>query len=287
MKTCCRCGEIKSLDSFCKDKNRSDGLYTYCKECASVYAKKYYESHSEEIKANVRDWHDSQKGNHVEVLTKRCPKCGEIKDASMFDKDDTRITGLRNWCRECRKAKWNENLEDNLIKKRAGYIRNRETNLAYARQYVIENKDVINEKIKIYNSKPEVREKIRTYCKIRRDADPMLRLNNAIRAAIYHSLRGAKNGCHWETLVGFSIDELRGHIEKQFVEGMTWENYGVGGWEIDHKIPLIAHNFSSPDQIDFKRAWHLKNLRPLWATDNRSKSDKLEIPFQPALAIAV
>jgi len=46
-------------------------------------------------------------------------------------------------------------------------------------------------------------------------------------------------------------------------------------------------NFSSPDDLDFKRCWDLKNLRPMWGTDNIKKGAKLSKPFQPALAIAV
>jgi hypothetical protein len=119
------------------------------------------------------------------------------------------------------------------------------------------------------------------------NAEPMIRLNASMRAAIYHSIKHNKAGNTWQSLVGFSLSQLKAHIEKQFLPGMTWENYGKDGWEIDHRIPLVAHNFSSFDQLDFQRAWSLKNLRPLWASENRSKSDKIEIPFQPSLAIKV
>jgi len=55
-------------------------------------------------------------------------------------------------------------------------------------------------------------------------------------------------------------------------------------WQVDHIIPLAAHNFISSGGIDFKRAWALKNLQPLWAYDNQSKGCSLDKPFQPSLA---
>jgi len=84
-------------------------------------------------------------------------------------------------------------------------------------------------------------------------------------------------------LVGFTIKELKKHLEKQFAEGMSWKNYG--DWEIDHIIPLSAHNFSDVNHIDFKRAWSLDNLQPMWKIENLQKSNKLEQSFQPSLAI--
>lgn len=84
--------------------------------------------------------------------------------------------------------------------------------------------------------------------------------------------------------IGYSIEALKRHLEKQFLPGMTWENYGK--WHIDHIIPKAAFNIESVNDIDFKRCWALKNLRPLWAHDNCSKRDTLEKPFQPSLTIA-
>lgn len=52
---------------------------------------------------------------------------------------------------------------------------------------------------------------------------------------------------------------------------MSWENYGRDGWHIDHRVPLAAFKFNTPDDPDFKVAWALTNLQPMWATDNFSK----------------
>lgn len=66
---------------------------------------------------------------------------------------------------------------------------------------------------------------------------------------------------------------------------MTWENYGPV-WHIDHEVPLAVHNYRTPEDIDFKRAWAMTNLKPLWGKDNMSKGAKLSAPFQPSFAFA-
>jgi hypothetical protein len=76
-------------------------------------------------------------------------------------------------------------------------------------------------------------------------------------------------------LIGCSIDKLKQHIEKQFKPGMSWENYGLYTWHIDHIKPCAAFNL-----IDFeeqKKCFHYSNLQPLWAKDNLRKREKYEI----------
>jgi hypothetical protein len=121
----------------------------------------------------------------------------------------------------------------------------------------------------------------KVYTKIRSTA--LGKLNHRLSVGVRQSLRKNKSGWHWELLVGYTLAELKAHLEEQFTAGMTWEN--IGQWHIDHKIPKAAFNFETPDDIDFKRCWGLKNLQPLWAKENFKKRDKLEGPFQPSLLI--
>lgn len=117
-------------------------------------------------------------------------------------------------------------------------------------------------------------------------SDAKGKISSAIRTAIRSEIRfGSKGGRRTFDLLGYTPDDLRSHLEKLFQPGMTWENYGRGGWHIDHRIPLSAHNYETPDCPDFKRAWALTNLQPLWERDNLSKGAKLDVPFQPTLAI--
>jgi len=99
------------------------------------------------------------------------------------------------------------------------------------------------------------------------------RINNGVRARIHKSLRargGNKRNRPWESLVGYTVAELKLHIERQFRRGMSWKNYGKR-WHIDHIRPLSSFDFKSPDDASFREAWALTNLQPLWAGDNQTK----------------
>lgn len=69
-------------------------------------------------------------------------------------------------------------------------------------------------------------------------------------------------------LTGCSPSELVIHLEKQFVPGMNWENYGKL-WEIDHIRPCETFDLRDPEQQ--KVCFHFSNLRPLDRYTNRSR----------------
>lgn len=120
----------------------------------------------------------------------------------------------------------------------------------------------------------------------RRRETPKGRLESAVRAGVYIALKSKKGSRKTFDILGYTIEQLMRHLERLFEPGMSWENYGRVGWEVDHIIPLSAHNYNTDKDEDFKKAWSLKNLRPLWMTENRKKNAKLERPFQPSLAFS-
>jgi hypothetical protein len=76
-----------------------------------------------------------------------------------------------------------------------------------------------------------------------------------------------------EIRLGYSIAELRQHLERQFTRGMSWEKFKDGDIHIDHIIPQASFDLSDDDQ--WRKCWCLSNLRPLWARDNLAKSGKV------------
>lgn len=100
------------------------------------------------------------------------------------------------------------------------------------------------------------------------------RLRQRISARMNQLLRGAKNGRSWEALVGYTVAELRAHLEAQFSFGMSWSN--MGEWHIDHRRPIASFEIAGPDCPEFRAAWALSNLQPLWASDNLRKGAKWE-----------
>jgi hypothetical protein len=101
-------------------------------------------------------------------------------------------------------------------------------------------------------------------------------ISHRISAGIKQSLRMAKGGHHWETLVGFTLADLMSHLEAQFLPGMSWENRR--SWHIDHRRPLCSYEFKTPDCLQFREAWAITNLQPLWARDNLAKGGRWNPP---------
>jgi hypothetical protein len=99
------------------------------------------------------------------------------------------------------------------------------------------------------------------------------RLSSILRHRLYQALKGeAKIGSHIEFL-GCSIEDFKVYIESLFEGTMSWDNYGLHGWHIDHKMPMASFNLSVLDQL--KKACHYTNLQPMLAKDNWKKGDKL------------
>lgn len=71
-------------------------------------------------------------------------------------------------------------------------------------------------------------------------------------------------------LLGYTVDDLKKHLESKFLEGMLWNNYG--DWVVDHIKPIAQ--FAKEGISDSKTINALSNLQPLWAKDNMKKHDK-------------
>lgn len=204
------------------------------------------------------------------ITMKRCPTCKEIKPLSFeyYYRSKSTLNGYHCICKTCDASKhkqWEMNPRYKECRA-ATYRRNIEWHKQYQRKTQSHRNELEREKKK---------------------ANPSFALKNRVRVLMYHTLRHVKNGRKWQDLVGYSIDDLRQHIEKQFKDGMNWDLFMDGSIHIDHIIPVSAFNITRPEDIDFKRCWALKNLRPMWAKDNIKKSNKINKPFQPSLAIGM
>ena len=206
---------------------------------------------------------------------KRCPKCNIEKPFEEFQNDSGNADGFYHYCKECEK-----------IRKRQYYLDNQEEIKKEVREYTILNKKKISinkkryylenkERINIYKKDNRERRNTtqREYQRNRYKNDPMFRLRASVSTLIRRSLRNNKNGYHWETLVDYKQEDLRNHLEAQFKDGMTWENYGK--WQIDHKIPISLFNIKNAKSKGFKKCWALENIQPLWAKENLEKRDNL------------
>lgn len=245
--------------------------------------------------------------NEAEYLT--CTACKKSLPATCFGRDKRKKSGLKSECQPCCNAavsRWrNRNPEKAReacaksrrahpekvkARSRKWYIENKELSRKNAKEWRKNNPDRVREHGREYSRKwraanPEkAKENARRGSKKRRE-DPIRRLEDAIKNGIYRGIRGISKAGHTFDMLGYSLDELTAHIQSKFKPGMSWDNYGE--WHVDHKVPLAAHNYQTTDDIDFKKAWALSNLQPMWGSDNQSKGAKLMKPFQPSLALQV
>jgi hypothetical protein len=122
------------------------------------------------------------------------------------------------------------------------------------------------------------------YRRNRYHTDENTRIRDLLRSRIYQALKRRLPG-NWqssrrksdvslglEIATGCSKPELIAHIEAQFLPGMSWGNYGRGGWELDHITPCASFDLTDEDQL--LRCFHYTNLRPLWRIDNQRRPRK-------------
>jgi len=232
-KKCSKCLGEFDVSSFSKKSSSPDGLRTYCKSCGSAYSKKYADTH--------RNW---QKDYSKRYRQKNLDK-------------------LKQYSRDYAKEHENELKEYTKQWRTDNAKKLKESQ----KEYYDNNRDKILMRLK----DPNVKERIRKYDRQRRKK-PSVKISQNISRALRISLNKHKNGHHWELIVGYSLDELMKHLEKQFKEGMSWDNYGE--WEIDHIIPQCSFSFDNIHSEEFLKCWSLTNLQPLWKKDNRQKSGK-------------
>lgn len=95
------------------------------------------------------------------------------------------------------------------------------------------------------------------------------KIHDSIRTKVWRQLKGKKRSQSTFALLGYTPEKLMAHLEAQFTEGMSWENYGK--WHIDHITAKAKFVIRSVEDEDFKQCWALSNLQPLWALDNLKK----------------
>jgi hypothetical protein len=159
--------------------------------------------------------------------------------------------------------KWRDNNKEYMNQKTKNwYEHNKEHRKEYLKEYREKNID-------------RIREVKRTYEKTRKHNDPLYRLINNFRTAIYQVLKEnnlQKNG-HYFEILKYSPEDLIVHLENQFKDGMNWDNYGE--WHVDHILAISRHNIQEIGDEEFMKCWSLNNLQPMWGEENIRKSNKI------------
>lgn len=204
---------------------------------------------------------------------KICSKCKVEKGVYEFGKCIRSKSGLKSACLQCRNIEGEIYRKKNPEKMKEWYEKNSERALQQKRNYYQENRELVLDRSKLWSKNN--RDKVNDYIKIKKEQTPLFRVELNIRGRIKQYLKQKnitqKNKTY--NIVGIGINDLKKYIENQFTEGMSWENYGMYGWHIDHIIPLCSAN----DENELIKLFHYTNLQPLWAEDNLKKNGKILI----------
>lgn len=252
---CTRCKRELDICCFNIQKSSKDGHCSICKECRAEmrklnkeqiaeYNRKYRQEHSEYF----TEYAEEHKKHYLEY------RQNHKEEKAQYDK------------------LYHAKIENKQRKQAYDKTYYRQ-NIDKIRQYKQNNKEKIKIRLKRYRSdnSDKIKQNYKRYYINNIKNNSQALLNKNISNAINASLHGAKAERHWENLVGYTLQDLINHLEKQFDKRMNWNNHSIHGWHIDHIIPKESLPYDSPDDQNFKIVWSLQNLRPLWCTDNWSR----------------
>jgi hypothetical protein len=203
-------------------------------------------------------------------MLKICSKCKQEKDISLFNKAKKTKDGYDWWCRDCKKDFYKDpiNAEKKAISDKKYYADNLDKVKLYKAQWARENKEGIKIRYKKWYN--ENRDSIYKKEVENRANNINKQLEHAMRTRLNLALRGiGAKADRTFILIGCNTDELKAMLAEKFTDGMTWDNYGLYGWHVDHIIP--CYYFDLTKEEDQRKCFHYSNLQPLWATDNLKK----------------
>ena len=225
---------------------------------------------------------------------KICSKCHKEKVVSEFYNDKKSSDGLTPWCKSCiseqgkkYRKKHQEKIkkylkEYYLINKKILRIKQKQYTDSHKQErkaYLLRDKEQIKKKAKEYyllHREEIINKTIKRFFK-RLKTDKTFKLTVYLRNRIWGVLKGNKKSKRTLELLGCSVEFLKNHLESQFKEGMSWDNYGHGGWVVDHIRPCASFDLSK--ESEQRKCFNYKNLQPLWEEDNLIKGDKINYEF--------
>lgn len=189
---------------------------------------------------------------------KKCTRCDKEKELDQFFKDKSKSDGHRPDCKKCSnyQIKNYQKINKNKISKNKAiyYIKNKKKISLNHKKYYIKNRK-------------SILKQVAKYAKNKRNIDIRFKIKSNLRTRISKILTRGSKSLSTMFLIGCEIDYLMFHIQEQFTNGMSWDNYG--DWHIDHKLSCASFDLSDPKQQ--KICFNYKNLQPLWALDNLRK----------------
>jgi hypothetical protein len=211
---------------------------------------------------------NTKKGKSIKPYCKIC--FNKIEKERYFNKNKEKIEERKKKIFLSKKeynSQYYKKNKDKILKQVKEYsVNNKEKISKRSSKYYKKNKDKILQKIK------NKREHINKYTRERRKNNINLRIAHNLRVRIRCAIKKNLKWKKCKDILGCELSELKNYLEKQFKDGMTWDNYG-SFWHIDHIIPCSSFNLSTEDEQ--QKCFHYTNLQPLTAQENLIKSDKI------------
>jgi len=272
MKKCSKCGIEKPATTEYFGRLKS-GFQSWCKQCKSEH---HLANREEILKKNKERRRAKHPIEEIPEGHKKCSSCKEVKPKTneFFSFNKSAKDGFAWRCKECRKnAEYWADVEKAKNERKKYYEENKEKVSIFNKKYRESNKEKYRQKDKKYyiKNKEQIKNRVKEYHYNRIQEDVGYRLLQRCRKRLWDALKGISKSKRTLELIGCSIEELMLHLESQFTEGMSWDNYGE--WHVDHIRPCASFDFTKEDQQN--ECFHYTNLQPLWAEDNRKKSDKI------------
>jgi hypothetical protein len=201
-------------------------------------------------------------------MMKKCNRCKELKSFDNFHKNKVMPDGLSHYCKPCRKKFYQENENCQIYDKKY-----RENNCQLIKTKRV--KAYQRDKVKIANRKKEEyqRNKAKHNERIgRRLKNIQYKIKSNLSRRIRSFLKKKEFNLNTLNLLGCNLSFFKDFIENKFQKGMSWDNYGLYGWHLDHIRPCSS--FDLTNQEDVRICFHYTNFQPLWAKDNLSKGAK-------------
>jgi hypothetical protein len=312
LKKCKTCGFKGEISLFWKEVRKTCVSYNHCKECflkkRRATDKRAYEKRSKEISAKKAAKSKIKRANEREIKKSTieiicCIKCNDQFQKRKLSRTERKYFLLCEICKKFEKNIVNviyekNNKEKIKIRKKKSYLENidyhRERKKVYhnKEENKIKNNKRRKEKRKENIEASRLKEKqIRDKNKARnnqkarekRNNDFGLKLSGAIRANVRSGLKnlGISKTNKTFLALGYTIKELKEHLESLFEPWMNFNNHGkyyasnwddndssTWTWQLDHIIPHSTFKFTSMEDEEFKKCWSLSNLRPLSAKQN-------------------
>ncbi|MDD4242722.1 MAG: hypothetical protein PHG08_00280 [Bacilli bacterium] len=264
-KVCSKCGVEKDLVEFSKCSAAKDGLQKYCKACAKTKKHEWQSNNIDHTKKYGKAWDEKNLDKRREYDKKRYkenPKKYNDRSSKYYYNNKEEILSKQKI--------YNENNSEKKKERDKKYYRNnieRITNLN--KDYKNNHKEYYKEYLIMWREKHKIHISIRQ--KICRINDPLFKLKGNIRSLIGGSIRkgGYKKSSQTAAILGCTFEEFKLHIEKQFKEGMSWDNREL--WHLDHIYPVSL----AADEQHLLQLNHYTNFQPLWAEDNLKKGNKI------------